>query len=383
MNQDLELYVHIPFCVRKCSYCDFLSGCRTYDDQSRYIKKLLEEIVCTSILADAYTVSSVFIGGGTPSVADPVHISDLLFVIRRYYHVAEDAEITIECNPGTTMRHKFARYREAGINRLSIGLQSADSSELRVLGRIHSFEEFLKSYQAARMEGFANINVDLMNCFPTQTAGSWKKTLKTVQMLRPEHISVYNLIVEEETPMAAMLREGKLAMPSEEEMEAIDAVTEELMESQKYVRYEVSNYAKEGFRCRHNLGYWTGVPYLGFGLGAAGLFGDTRYRNTPDFEQYLETDFSVIRRSGYAATKAEREDLTESEKMREFMILGLRLTEGIRIREFRERYGKELEEVYGSVTEKYLKLQLLEREGDMLRFSKRGMDVSNVILAEF
>ena len=383
MNQDLELYVHIPFCVRKCSYCDFLSGCRTYDDQSRYMKKLLEEIACSSVLTDAYTVRSIFIGGGTPSVLDPVQICDILFVIRRYYHVAEDAEITIECNPGTTMRHKFARYREAGINRLSIGLQSADNAELKTLGRIHSFEEFLKSYQAARMEGFTNINVDLMNCFPTQTAASWRRTLRSVQMLRPEHISVYNLIVEEGTPMASLLKEGKLSMPSEEEMEAIDAVTEELMAAQKYVRYEVSNYAKEGFLCRHNRGYWTGVPYLGFGLGAAGLFGDIRYRNTAEFETYLDTDFAVAGPEDYGRTKAEQERLTEAEKMREFMILGLRLTEGIRMAEFEMRFGRKLGEVYGSVTEKYGQMGLLEQEAGMLRFSKRGMDVSNVILAEF
>jgi len=383
MKQDLELYVHIPFCVRKCNYCDFLSGCRTYDDQNKYLKKLLEEIACGSVLAKDSTVSSVFIGGGTPSAVDPSHICDILYVIRKFYRVAQDAEITIECNPGTTMRHKFARYREAGINRLSIGLQSADNEELKVLGRIHSFEEFLKSYQSARMEGFTNINVDLINCFPTQTAASWKKTLKNVQMLRPEHISVYNLIVEESTPMAEMLANGQLTMPSEEEMAAIDEVTEELMKAQKYIRYEVSNYAREGCRCRHNLGYWTGVPYLGFGLGAAGLYADTRYRNTPDFDTYLATDFTVTGAADYGRTKAEREDLSPAEKQREFMILGLRLTEGIRLSEFSARFGTAPAEVYGPVLEKYIRLGLLEHVGDTLRFTKRGMEISNIVLAEF
>jgi len=383
MKQDLELYVHIPFCVRKCNYCDFLSGCRTYDDQNRYMKKLSGEIAGSAALADGYTVRSVFIGGGTPSVVDPERIADILDVIRERYDMAQNAEISIECNPGTTMRHKFAAYLKAGINRLSIGLQSADNDELKVLGRIHSYEEFLKSYQCARMEGFTNINVDLMNCFPTQTAKSWRKTLKNVQLLRPEHISVYNLIVEEETPMASMIASGKLVMPSEEELDAIDAVTEELMDSQKYIRYEVSNYAKEGCACRHNLGYWTGVPYLGFGIGAAGYFNGIRYRNTPDFEQYMDVCFDAVREETYGNTKAEIEVLSPEEKMREYMILGLRLTEGISVRDFYGRFGSEMQEVYGSVIDKYMELNLLEREDGMLRFTKRGMDISNIILAEF
>jgi len=383
MKKNLELYVHIPFCARKCNYCDFLSACRTYDDQELYFRKLLEEIAYTSVLAYGYTVSSVFIGGGTPSLVEPEHICDIMYVIRKYYSLSEDAEISIECNPGTTLRHKFARYREAGINRLSIGLQSADNGELKTLGRIHTFEEFLKSYQSARMEGFSNINVDLMNCIPGQTEKSWRKTLKNVLMLKPEHVSVYNLIVEEGTDFAVRIGNGQLTLPSEEEIAAIDSVTDELMASQKYGRYEVSNYAKEGFECRHNRGYWTGVPYLGFGLGAAGLYENCRYRNTSDFHRYLDTDFRDLTQEAYPQTKTEKEVLDPAEQMREFMILGLRLTAGISTLDFYTRFGRRLEDVYGTVITKYEGMSLLERNGGNIRFSRRGMDISNVILAEF
>lgn len=383
MNKNLELYVHIPFCARKCNYCDFLSACRTYDDQEAYFKKLLEEIAYSSVLAAGYTVVSVFIGGGTPSLVEPDRICDIMYVIRKYYVLSEDAEISIECNPGSTLRHKFAKYRDAGINRLSIGLQSADNRELQTLGRIHTFEEFLKSYQSARMEGFSNINVDLMNCIPGQTEKSWRRTLKNVLMLKPEHVSVYNLIVEEGTNFEEQIRTGRLQLPSEEEMTEIDRVTDELMAAQKYGRYEVSNYAKEGYECRHNRGYWTGVNYLGFGLGAAGLYNGCRYRNTADFHRYLSMDFRNLSPESYSGTKAETEVLTPEEQMREFMILGLRLTAGISSLEFYTRFGRKLEDVYGTVITKYEGMSLIERNGGNFRFSKRGMDVSNVILAEF
>jgi len=383
MNKNLELYVHIPFCARKCNYCDFLSACRTYDDQEMYFRKLLEEIAYSSVLAAEYTVTSVFIGGGTPSVADPERICDILFVIRKYYALSPDAEISIECNPGSTLRHKFAKYREAGINRLSIGLQSADNGELRTLGRIHSFEEFLKSYQSARMEGFENINIDLMNCIPGQTEKSWRRTLKNVLMLKPEHVSVYNLIVEEGTDFARRIDAGELFLPAEEEMARIDAVTDEFMAAQKYGRYEVSNYARDGFACRHNIGYWTGVPYLGFGLGAAGYYNGSRYRNTADFREYLNTDFKGITEETYPLTKSEREVIGREEQMREFMILGLRLIQGVSLLEFYTRFGRKMEDVYGNVISRYEGMGLLERNGGNIRFSKRGMDVSNRILAEF
>lgn len=381
--ENLELYIHIPFCARKCNYCDFLSACRGYEDQTEYIRKLLQELVITSPLAGEYVVSSVFIGGGTPSLLDPSMITAILDTVRKYYHLAEDCEITIECNPGSTLRHKFSKYREAGISRLSIGLQSADNEELKTLGRIHTFEEFLKCYQNARMEGFTNINVDLINCFPGQTAASWKKTLKNVLILKPEHVSVYNLIIEEGTPFYRMREEGTLELPSEEEMEAIDAVTKELLTRQKYSRYEVSNYARDGHECRHNIGYWTGVPYLGFGLGASSYFSGYRMKNQSDFYKYLETDISDGSAESFMKLKEESTALSEKDRMQEFMILGLRLCDGVSTIEFFKRFGRRLEDVYGDIIDKYVEMELLSRIGYKIRFTERGMDVSNVILSEF
>ena len=381
--ENLELYIHIPFCVKKCNYCDFLSACRGAGDQTAYMNQLFKELIVTSPLAAKYTVSSVFIGGGTPSLVDPDLITMLFEVVRKYYALSDDCEITIECNPGTTLRHKFARYRQAGINRLSIGLQSADNEELRTLGRIHTFEEFLKSYQSARMEGFTNINVDLINCFPGETASSWKKTLRNVLMLKPEHVSVYNLIVEEGTPFYRMQEEGTLSLPSEEEMSAIDAVTKDVLSRREYHRYEVSNYAREGYECRHNKGYWTGVPYLGFGIGAASYFEGRRLKNENDFYKYLSAEPASDARESFYQLKTENEKLSEEEKMREFMILGLRLTDGISTIEFFKRFGRRTEDVYGDILEKYTGLGMLERVGYKLRFTERGMDVSNVVLSEF
>lgn len=383
MNKNLEIYVHIPFCVKKCNYCDFLSACFPYEEQEKYIRKIIGELVDTSVFAHGYTISSLFIGGGTPSVVDPDGIKAIVETVKSCYDVDESAEITIECNPGTTLRHKFVKYREAGINRLSIGLQSADNNELKTLGRIHSFEEFLKCFQMARMEGFDNINVDLINCFPTQTALSWKKTLKYVLMLRPEHVSVYNLIVEEGTPFGDMQKEGKLQLPSESEMDEIDRVTKEVLSQQKYHRYEVSNYAREGHECRHNKGYWTGVPYLGFGTGAASYFEGFRYRNESDLHSYLEKPTVYYDFSEFLMSKTDTEKLTKEEMMKEFMILGLRMTEGVSETEFFRRFGMQLDDVYGSVLEKYCGMGFMKKDGYRISFTDRGMDVSNIILAEF
>ena len=383
MEKKLEIYVHIPFCAKKCNYCDFLSACFPYEDQENYIKKITDELIDTSVFARGYTVSSLFVGGGTPSIIDPDGIKAIVDTVRRFYNVSENAEITIECNPGSTLRHKFVKYREAGINRLSIGLQSADNNELKTLGRVHTFEEFLKCFQVARMEGFDNINVDLINCFPTQTAQSWKKTLKNVLMLRPEHVSVYNLIVEEGTPFGDMQKEGTLELPAEEEMDEIDRVTREVLSQQRYHRYEVSNYAKEGHECRHNKGYWTGVPYLGFGTGAASYFEGVRYRNESDLYKYLESPTMFADIESFILSKKEIERLTKEEKMKEFMILGLRMTEGVSETDFLVRFGVQLMDVYGGIINKYLRMGLLIKDGYRIRFSDRGIDVSNIILADF
>lgn len=381
--KELEIYIHIPFCARKCNYCDFLSFPSGGMPQRAYVDRLKEEITKASVLFPEHEVTSVFIGGGTPSILEAELIGELMDCVRENYRMISDAEITIEVNPGSILRHKFARYREAGVNRLSIGLQSADNGELRVLGRIHTFEEFLKCYQGARMEGFDNINVDLINCFPTQTAASWKKTLKNVLMLKPEHVSVYNLQLEEGTPFCELVAKRELFLPSEEEAAAMDAVTRELMAAHKFLRYEISNYAKEGRECRHNKGYWTGKDYIGFGLGSSSYVNGTRFKNTTVFEDYLKTGFTELSWEEYVKGKQSVETLPEREKMREFMILGLRLTKGVGSIDFYRRFGLQLDDVYGNIIDRYTARGLLERDGYDVRLTERGMELANTVMSEF
>ncbi|MBQ7173979.1 MAG: oxygen-independent coproporphyrinogen III oxidase [Lachnospiraceae bacterium] len=380
MKQELELYIHIPFCVRKCNYCDFLSFPQPTDVHGRYVTQLLREIRAAAPDCREMIVRSVFIGGGTPSLIGESLIEELMATVRSCYRMAEDAEVTIECNPGSTLRHKFAAYRRAGINRLSIGLQSADNAELKMLGRVHSFEEFLKSYQNARMEGFKNINVDLINCIPMQSLKTWKKTLRTVLMLKPEHVSVYNLIIEEGTPFYQMQEEGLLMMPSEEEQAEIDTFTKEYLARQGYHRYEISNWAREGLECRHNSGYWTGVPYLGFGLGAASYFDRKRWNNTSDLSEYMDFDF-VGDRSG--TVRKDVRELSREEQIEEFMFLGLRMTKGISSSSFLARFGQHLDSVYGKILDKDIISGLIESCDGRYRLTERGMDVSNVVLSGF
>ena len=381
MEQELELYVHIPFCAKKCNYCDFLSFPASQKVQQDYVNQLLSEIGNTASICGDYGVRSVFIGGGTPSLLEPQHIRAVMDAIRQGYHLNRDAEITIECNPSSAMRHKFSLYQKAGINRLSIGLQSADNDELRMLGRLHTSEEFLKCYQGARMEGFRNINIDLINCLPMQTLKTWKKTLRTVLMLKPEHVSVYNLIVEEGTPFAGMQQEGLLMLPSEEETLAIDSFTREYMEKMGYQRYEISNYAKPGYACRHNIGYWTEVPYIGFGLGASSFFDKLRWSNTRELSDYMAADFR--REEGFSAVRQEVHALSRKEMIEEFMFLGLRMSEGVSETEFLLRFQRRIDLVYGEQLRKFSELGLLSHEEGRWRFTPRGMDLSNAVLSEF
>ena len=383
MKPALELYIHIPFCERKCNYCDFLSFRAEPGMHEDYVSQLIKELTGMSAVCSNYSVSSVFVGGGTPSILQAEYIETILDTIRKHYDLSETAEITIECNPGTIIRHKLAAYKAAGINRLSIGLQSADNAELKLLGRVHSFEDFLKTFQAARMEGFQNINVDLINCFPMQSMKTWRKTLRTVLMLKPEHVSVYNLIIEPGTPFAEMQKEGVLMMPSEEEQEKIDAYTKSYMQRSGYSRYEFSNWCRPGFECRHNYGYWTGVPYLGFGLGAASYFSGYRWKNTSDIGEYLGLNPEKDPDGAAERLRTEVTKLSREDRMEEFMYLGLRCTEGVSAMSFLGKFGVQIDEVFGKPLERNMSLGLMEQDGDRYRLTERGIDVSNRVLSEF
>lgn len=379
--KELELYLHIPFCVKKCNYCDFLSAPAEEETRAAYVDALLEEIRGFEDPED-YEVVTVFFGGGTPSILPGQEIFRIMEALREKFSFRKGAEITLEANPGTVDKEKLSCYKKAGINRLSFGLQSADAEELKKLGRIHTWEKFLESFQLAREAGFSNINVDLMSALPGQTKESWEKTLRQVLALQPEHISAYSLIIEEGTPFYQLYEkdverrdagEEPELLPSEEEERAMYEATGRILKEQGYLHYEISNYAKPGRECRHNLGYWQRRDYLGFGLGASTLLNPVRYKNTEDLEAYLGGDFS----------KKEFFVLTKDNQIEETMFLGLRVLEGVSKEKFREQFSCELRVVYRKELEKLEQEGLLEEEGDFVRLTSRGIDLSNPVLAEF
>lgn len=394
-KKKLEIYVHIPFCAKKCAYCDFLSFPGNMRMRREYTDKLLEEIRIQSSFVREYQVDTIFLGGGTPSV-----LTAIMGTLKEHYDIAPDAEITIEVNPGTVKMEGLVAYREAGINRVSMGLQSADDTELRYLGRIHTYDEFLKSFQRVRMAGFTNVNVDLISAIPGQTPESWRNTLKKTAMLKPEHISAYSLIVEEGTPfydrygghvemesyeMSPEERRRLMALPDlpdEDTEREMYYMTRNCLAEQGYERYEISNYARPGFECRHNVGYWTGTGYLGLGLGASSYLEGCRFHNTSDFQSYVsahlddEAEFCQ-------ALRQDMEQLSVKSKMEEFMFLGLRLTRGVSVEGFITRFGQSIRNVYGGVIDKLEREGLLEHKNGYYHLTERGLDLSNYAMSLF
>lgn len=370
-DTSFELYIHIPFCVRKCAYCDFLSAPGSEEAKASYTEALLREI--EAVKTEKREVSSIFVGGGTPSALSPSLMGDIFEKIHKSFSVAPDAEITIEANPGTLSKEKLFLYRNVGINRLSLGLQSPEAAELKSLGRIHTYEEFLESFSLAREAGFQNINVDLMCALPEQTYEGWVRNLRTVAALHPEHISAYSLIIEEGTPFA----KRKLNLPDEDTEYRMYEDTAGILAEYGYEQYEISNYAKKDLACQHNVGYWTRKEYLGLGLGAASLWGNQRFSNTPDFSLYLNN-------SGFPEKiRGDRETLSLEAEMSEFMFLGLRMTKGVSKAEFLEGFGVPIESVYGKVLDKYKSVGLLEETEGRIFLTRAGIHVSNGVMAEF
>lgn len=381
MNQkELEMYIHIPFCVKKCSYCDFLSAPATEQTKEAYMAALFAEIGGRAKDYKDRIVTSVFIGGGTPSLLSGDSIRQLMEHIREGFRLASDAEITMEVNPGTVTTEKLTAFYAAGINRLSIGMQSAQEQELKILGRIHDFDGFCQVYREAVEAGFTNINVDVMSGLPGQTLASYKDTLEKVLRLEPmpQHISAYSLIVEEGTPFAAMADRGELPLPEEDTERAMYEKTIEVLAGYGFHRYEISNYALDGYECRHNVGYWIRRDYLGFGIGAASLIDNVRFQNGRDLNAYLAHPL---------ACREEQQPLTTQEQMEETMFLGLRLIRGVSYPEFARCYGQTLEEVYGEVIARNVADGLLavreDETGRHLMLTGRGLDVSNYVMAQF
>ena len=431
----MELYIHIPFCVRKCRYCDFLSFASDACVREKYVDQLILEIesipeedagqcpenAALRLNLTGRTVETIFIGGGTPSLLPPSAIERILAAVRQVFRVEPDAEITMEANPGTLTPDSAAGYRNAGVNRLSLGLQSASEEELRLLGRIHTREQFLQSFRAARDAGFDNINVDLMSALPGQSEESWQETLRFVCDLEPEHISAYSLIIEEGTVFGTIYGEDGericqkellsressmpevsdkdgnirkdrqiLPLPDEDTERAIYEITEKILREYGYERYEISNYAKPGYECRHNLGYWERREYLGLGLGASSLIAEHRFCNTDKMDVYIRLNKTVDpdgkKEESKKAVWEKAEEvsvLSVQEQMEEFMFLGLRKTDGVSEKSFFETFGVQIDTVYGETIGKLEKERLLIKEKGQIRLTERGVDISNYVMSEF
>lgn len=390
INKKLGLYIHIPFCIKKCSYCDFLSFPATEPVKEQYVKQLVKELEVRSAAFKDFSVDTVFLGGGTPSVLEERQIAEIMETVKKSFTLEEKTEITMEMNPGTVNEEKLRWYYKAGINRASFGVQSLQNNELKLLGRIHTVEDFLENYETARKVGFTNINIDLMSALPNQTLMDVQKNLKEAVKISPEHLSCYGLIIEEGTPFYQAYEEQEVRRQAGEERQEDALPTEQLeremyqwisdfLTEQGYMHYEISNYAKPGRECKHNLKYWERKEYLGVGLGAASFWGEMRLNNVRTLQDYLKTDI----RGDVERLVEEKEVIDETAAMEEFMFLGLRKLQGISQKEFYESFGKEYMQVYGKVHEKMICKGLLEEEGDMVRLSKRGIDVSNYVMGEF
>ena len=392
-KEELSLYIHIPFCVRKCGYCDFLSAPADEKARDRYVQALLMEIERYQGTETAdRKIKTLYIGGGTPSILSVDQLDCIMQKIKYTFNFCDDIEASMEMNPGTASKEKCRALYQMGINRLSIGLQSTNDMELKTLGRIHSYEDFINTYTWCREAGFQNINVDLMAALPYQIVESYTTGLRKIIRLAPEHISAYSLILEEGTPFYQKYNSGCYPLPDEEQERLMYRETEQILAQAGYERYEISNYAKKGYACRHNLVYWQGGDYLGLGLGSSSYMDGVRFHNTTDFNTY-------VNQSAYVE---DREELSVQAKMEEFMFLGLRVMAGVSGTEFEKRFGKTMEDVYGDVLRKHEEEGLLqiERKEDRkeaaaaepakgktniekVMLTTNGVDVSNYVFADF
>lgn len=375
--ESIGLYIHIPFCRQKCLYCDFPSWAGKEGQMQAYVDALMAEIRAQGERYANREVVSVFFGGGTPTALEIPMLAQLMQVVWESFRIAADAEITTEANPGTLSFEMAAALKKMGFNRLSMGVQAWQNSILRALGRIHTIEEFLENYHAVRQAGFDNVNVDLMFALPGQTMAEWQETVRQITALQPEHISAYSLIIEEGTPFYESYQAGKLELVSEELDREMYHWTVDYLAEQGYQQYEISNFAKAGRQSRHNRIYWQAEEYLGMGLGAHSYMDGERFHNSYDLQKYISAkgDTSLL--------KEDVEPIAETDALAEFMFLGLRLTEGVSFARFRQRFGKEMDEVYGKEMQELKEQGLLLREESGVRLSRRGIDVSNTVFERF
>lgn len=404
--KEIGLYIHIPFCKHKCYYCDFVS----YANKKKFFKKYVEcvkkeigkyarenRIMSEHGLEPKYVIKTIYIGGGTPSLIDEEYIEDILKSIRKNFEItsnleenyeAQDEKIknynsqietTIEVNPGTVTKEKLQKYLECGINRLSIGLQAVQDNLLKEIGRIHAFEDFQNVYKWAREVGFENINVDLMIGLPNQTLDDVKESTKKVMALKPEHISVYSLILEENTKLEDMVIKGKLELPDDEIERKMYWYVKKALEKHKYIHYEISNFARPGFESKHNSDCWNQNEYIGIGAAASSFMNNARYENISDLEEYI----SNIENDKPSKNIQLQELLNDESKIDEYMMLSLRKISGVNISEFKRKFNQNPIIRYNKILEKLIKEELIEIDGNNIRLSSKGIDLANLVWEEF
>ena len=379
------IYVHIPFCMQKCKYCDFVSFKCIDDKVDEYFNFLELEIIENAEKLklednnEQIEIDTIYIGGGTPSIVSEKYIEKIIMQIRKNYKVSSNAEITIEINPGTVDEAKLRKYIEVGINRVSIGLQSTNNKLLNMLGRIHTYEEFEKVYILARKVGFKNINVDLMIGLPNQLIKDVEEAVNKVILKSPEHISVYSLIVEENTKMFELVENGDLKLPIEDIERKMYWKVKELLENNGYKHYEISNFAKENFESKHNMNCWKQQDYLGFGVAAHSYFNGIRYSNIENLKLYIEN----YKNGESIYNRVFHESQTKIEMMKEYMLLGLRKIDGMLVSEFKNKFVENPLYVFRNELNKLVSEGLIEIEENCVRLSKKGLDLANVVWMEF
>ena len=371
----LGLYIHIPFCKRKCYYCDFISFSGKQELIEQYIESLKKEIINYKINKEDYIINTIYFGGGTPSYIESKYIKDILQELKLKFNISKDAEITIEINPGTVDKQKLNDYYNSGINRISFGLQSTKSELLKLVGRIHSYSSFFDAYNLARKVGFKNINVDLMIGLPVQTLEDVEKDLERITELKPEHISVYSLIVEEGTIIEQRINNKELYLPSEELERKMYWKVKEKLEKQGYVHYEISNFSKPECESKHNMSCWNQEEYIGFGLAAHSYIDNKRYSNTEKLEEYIRNN---IEKSRTIHEVQEKED-----KMKEYMLLSLRKIEGVKISEFKNKFVDNPIYLYRESLSKLVTQELIEIDIDSIKLTNKGIDLANIVWEEF
>ncbi|NFO04308.1 oxygen-independent coproporphyrinogen III oxidase [Clostridium botulinum] len=371
--KEISLYIHIPFCKQKCLYCDFPSYSGKEKFISEYIDALNKEI---KDKANSYKIKSIFIGGGTPSYLDEIELEKLLKCINTLT-LGENLEFTIECNPGSLSEDKLKIMKKYNVNRISMGLQSTKPSLLKEIGRIHTFEEFENNYLLARKVGFKNINIDLMFGLPNQSVEDWRKTLEKIIEFNPEHISAYSLIIEEGTCFYNLYNQDKLNLPSEEKERDMYLLTKKILKENGYNQYEISNFSKDKKECYHNIVYWQLNEYLGLGVSSSSYIEGKRIKNIDDIELYIKNINSN------ESVENEIYENNINDDMEEFMFMGLRMIRGIEEIDFKERFKKDIDEVYGDVIYKNIKQELLIRNGGRIYLTSRGIEVSNSVMSDF